>query len=273
MGEDATRKVVKALGIMITPGSLGPCESCAAGKAKQKNLPKSSYNDEPKANEENVVQAFMDIASLKNQKGKPTVTFPHWSIIVIDEEIQLKSMNCWKESGHAITNMHLDNASKNKLLKKRSDSKDWKLRIKFEFTARDMPQQNSIAKVAFLTIADRGRAMMHNANLDEKERYLLYHYAFDTATKLDGLVQVTKNGVMQSRYKHWCQEQPAWAKHLHTFGEAGTIKIKMETTPKPYDKGVQCIFVGYSNDHAGDCYLMWDPRTKCTHSLRDVIWL
>jgi hypothetical protein len=290
MGEDATRKAAKALGITITPGSLGPCESCAAGKAKQKNLPKSSYDDEPKAKEENIVRAFTDIASLKNHKGKPTVTYPHWSIVVIDEEIQLKvsnfykskdamveplceRMNRWKESGRAITNMRLDNAGENKLLKKRSDSKDWKLGIKFEFTARDTPQQNSIAEVAFSTIADRGRAMMHDANLDEKERYLLYRYAFDTATKLDGLVQVTKDGMTQSRYKHWCQEEPAWAKHLRTFGEAGTIKIKTDTTPKPYDKGVQCIFVGYSDDHAGDCYLMWDPKTKRTHSSRDVIWL
>jgi hypothetical protein len=192
---------------------------------------------------------------------------------VIDEEIQLKvssfykskdamvellceRMNCWKERGHAITNMCLHNAGKNKLLEKRSDSRDWKLGIKFEFTASDMPQQNSIAEVAFSTIADRGRSMMHDANLDEKEQYLLYCYAFDTATKLDGFVQVMKDGITQSRYKHWCQEEPAWAKHLRTFGEAGTIKIKTDTTPKPYEKGVQCIFVGYSNDHAGDCYLM-----------------
>jgi hypothetical protein len=105
---------------------------------------------------------------------------------VIDEEIQLKvssfykskdamleplceRMNRWKESGCAITNMCLDNAGENKLLKKRSDSKDWKLRIKFEFTARDTPQQNSIAEVGFSTIADWGRAMMHDANLDERE--------------------------------------------------------------------------------------------------------
>ena len=84
--------MAKALGITIMPGSLGLCESCVAGKAKQKNLPKSSYDDKPKAKEENIVRAFTDIASLKNQKGKPTVTFPHWSIIVIDEEISLFGM-------------------------------------------------------------------------------------------------------------------------------------------------------------------------------------
>jgi hypothetical protein len=50
-------------------------------------------------------------------------------------------------------------------------------------------------------------------------------------------------------------------------------KIKTDTTPKLYDKGVKCIFIGYSNDHAGDCYLMWDPKTKCMHSSGYVIWL
>jgi hypothetical protein len=46
-------------------------------------------------------------------------------------------MNHWKESGHDIMIMHLENAGENKLLKKRSNLKDWKLEIKFEFTARD----------------------------------------------------------------------------------------------------------------------------------------
>jgi hypothetical protein len=101
---------------------------------------------------------------------------------------------------------------------------------------------------------------------------LLYRYSFDTVTKLDGLGKVTKDQVTQSRYKHCCQEEQAWAKHLHTLGEAGMIKIKTDTTKKPYDKGVKCIFIGYSNDHVGDCYLMWDLKTKHTHIWRDVIW-
>jgi hypothetical protein len=31
--------------------------------------------------------------------------------------------------------------------------------------------------------------------------------------------------------------------------------------------------VGYSLDHAGDTYRMWNPKTKGLHNTRDVIWL
>ena len=60
----------------------------------------------------------------------------------------------WKQSGNPVKYVRLDNAGENKLLKKRCQSKDWKLKIEFEFTARDTPQQNSLAEVGFATIAN-----------------------------------------------------------------------------------------------------------------------
>jgi hypothetical protein len=44
-------------------------------------------------------------------------------------------------------------------------SLDWKLDIKFEYTGQDTPQRNSLAKVAFHTIASRGRPIMNAANV------------------------------------------------------------------------------------------------------------
>lgn len=43
--------------------------------------------------------------------------------------------------------------------------------------------------------------------------------------------------------------------------------------PKIADCGVQCMMVGYSTNHTGDCYKMWDPNTGRIHSTRDTIWL
>lgn len=290
MNEEMTRKTAKELEIVVTQGGLGPCDSCAAGKAKQKNLPRTEYDDMDAKKDESVRRAFTDIASVKVVSNKPRPPRPHWRIIVIDEDIQMKisdffktkngmveptleKFNKWNQAGIGITHLRLDNAGENKLLKKRSESAAWKMNIKFEFTARDTPQQNSIAEVAIATIANRGRAMMHDANLGEKERYLLYDKAFGTATKLDGLVPVTINGVTQSRYMHWYGQNPTFSLHLRTWGEAGTVKIKTDTTPKVNDKGVHCMFVGYADDHAGDVYEMWDPKTKRIHKTRDVIWL
>jgi hypothetical protein len=114
---------------------------------------------------------------------------------------------------------------------------------------------------------------MTATNVPETLRYLLYHKAFQYATDTDGLGVHTIGDVTTTRYKHFCGKNPKFAKHLRTWGEAGTVKIKTKTTPKLADRGVQCMFVGYAKDHEGDCYQMWDPKTKRVHETRDIIWL
>jgi hypothetical protein len=57
------------------------------------------------------------------------------------------------------------------------------------------------------------------------------------------------------------------------LGESGTVKAKTDTTPKIVDRGIQCIFVGYSKDHDGDCVEMWYPKTNKVYTTRDVVWL
>jgi len=60
---------------------------------------------------------------------------------------------------------------------------------------------------------------------------------------------------------------------LRTWGEAGVVKIRGITTPKVDDRGVPCMFVGYSEDHPGDTYRMYNPAKSSIHETRDVIWL
>jgi hypothetical protein len=33
------------------------------------------------------------------------------------------------------------------------------------------------------------------------------------------------------------------------------------------------MFIGYTDDHDGDVYLMWNPKTERVHITRDVIWM
>jgi len=182
-GEDVTRKTAKLLGWELIPGPMMPCESCAAGKAKQKNVPKIS---EGKPAEDGKSRIFLDIATVKSKEGKPKATKPNWRIMV-DERTQLKFSNfyptkngmveptCeqfhkWKSNGILVDYVRMDNAGENTLLQKRSESKDWKLGIKFEYTARATPQQNALAEVSLATLANRGRAIMSAANLPEEIR-------------------------------------------------------------------------------------------------------
>jgi hypothetical protein len=80
------RMMAKELGWELSPGNLKSCDACAAGKAKQNNVPKVSSHEVATANEARV---FFDIATVKGPKKRPNVRIPNWRII-IDERTQLK---------------------------------------------------------------------------------------------------------------------------------------------------------------------------------------
>ncbi len=63
-----------------------------------------------------------------------------------------------------------------------------------------------------------------------------------------------------TRYEATKQNLPSWTKDLHVFGEDGVVKIKKNS--KLGDQATTCIFVNYSDQHAGDCYQMFNPKTN-----------
>jgi hypothetical protein len=90
---------------------------------------------------------------------------------------------------------------------------------------------------------------------------------------LDGLIPIELDGKLKPRVVHWSGKLPDFAKHLRTWGEAGTVKTKTPTTATLADRGVHCMFVRYALDHAGAVYRMWNPKTGWVHETCDVIWL
>ena len=122
-------------------------------------------------------------------------------------------------------------------------------------------------------MANRGRAILGRANVPTTVRHLLWREAFKTTTLLDGLQVITVDGKEATRYVHWNKTNPAFSKHLRTWGEAGTVKLKTKMTLKLNDRGATCMMVGYALEHPGDTYRMWDPKTKGVHVTRDIIWL
>lgn len=283
--EEATRKTAKHLGWTISKGAMSPCLSCTIAKAKQKNTVKESKHEAAKACGERI---FTDIASVKPKDGIMP-SRPHWCIKV-DERTQMKfssfhknkddmvEPSCelfhkWNLAGKTVKFIRCDNAGENRTLENRANGVDWKLNIQFEYTPRDTPQHNHLAELAFASIANKGRALMSAANIPMSVRYKVWVKAFDHATALDGLIVVTIDGLTATRYEHWYGGLPKWVKHLKTWGESGTVKVKTKTTPKLADRGIQCMFVGHSKDHDGDCYEMWYPKTNSIYHSRDVVWL
>ena len=167
----------------------------------------------------------------------------------------------------------MDNGGENQKLVKRLNSPTWKLYPTIEYTARDTPQHNHLAEVAFATVYGRGRAMMIMAKVPEDWKPILAQKAFETATKLDGLIPITIDGVTKPRVEHWCGKIPGFAHHLRKWGEAGIVKVKTTKTPKLGDRGITCMMVGYASDHAGDCYEMLNTTTRRIIETRDIIWI
>ena len=267
--ERRTRETAKHLGWELKEGKMKPCGACTAGKAKQKSVPKESTHQVAKSNGERV---FLDIATVKAPPGQKGLVNSNWRMLV-DEKTQLKfstfhqsksgmveptceQFQKWKAAGMPVKQVRCDNAGENKQLEKRAASADWKLDIDFEYTARDTPQQNHLAEIALAVITNRGRALMHRANVPYEMKFKLWKEAFRTATLLDGLTVCEIDGKKATRYEHWCGRNPAFAKHLRTWGEVGTVKVKTKTSPKLADKGKHCVFVGYAESHDGDCYRM-----------------
>jgi hypothetical protein len=60
---------------------------------------------------------------------------------------------------------------------------------------------------------------------------------------------------------------------LRTWEEAGTVNMKMKTTPKIQDRLVQCLMVGHVNDSVEDVYREWDSITTKVHETHFIIWL
>ena len=96
------------------------------------------------------------------------------------------------------------------------------------------------SKLGFAGIACKARAMMVQANLQEKIKYKVCKECFNCATNLSILAIVTLNGKTATRRKHFYEEKPCYVKHLRIWGEAGTVstgknrKVGNRGTPMIY---------------------------------------
>ena len=284
----ATVQIAESLGWVLTGNQTINCASCAAGKAKQKSLNKVKIPDPD--DEKNWYRAYLDISTVRKAENMPVPPNPNWCIIVLGTNVQLKFshffksknnmveptcelLHRWGQAGVLIKKLRMDNAGENIALEKRLKSESWKNPVEVEYTARDTPQQNSVAEVAFYALANKARAAMHHANLPMEMRFRLFGEIFTTITLLDGLTIIEVDGLKQSRYEHIFKKKPKFVKYLRTIGEAGTVKITSDTTPKLQDRGIHCIFVGYALNHPEGCYRVYDPATQRVHQSRDVVWL
>jgi hypothetical protein len=178
----------------------------------------------------------------------------------------------FKSEGKPIKYIRCDDGGENIGLMNRLQGSDWQLLVQFEFTGRDTPQRNHLAEDAFATIAGCGRAIMSAAGVPKNYLENFWREAFQTATYLGGFTMVELDNKYLTRFEHWNGSLPRFISNLHEWGEVDIVKLRTSTTPKIYDRGKPCMFVGYCLNHAGDTFRMWDPDTKRVHLSQDIVW-
>ena len=128
IGEDAVQKIAGHLGWHLTQGMITACELCAVGKAHHQNL---GHCSEVMVSMHPMCVHF-DISSIKKLESVSHIHKPHLQIIVIDAmqlkfvhffetkdgmvEPPCKLFSRWKQSGHMVDIVWLDNARENMLL-------------------------------------------------------------------------------------------------------------------------------------------------------------
>jgi hypothetical protein len=180
-------------------------------------------------------QVYSNILTVKQLDDGPTVTIPNWHMLVneaailkvspfYDSKRGMVEPTCelfhrcgsWKLGGFPVKVVRQDNAGENKLLQSQSDSAAWNLGIKYKYTARDTPQQNHLAELAFATIINKARAMMASANIPVEVRFKLWKEAIQMATDPDGLILRNIEGNTKTRSEHAYGSNPKFGTHLWT---------------------------------------------------------
>lgn len=279
VGIDRIRATAKLWGWTLM-GKLAPCESCAIGKGKQKAVPKETGTRAEKPGE----RLFIDISSVNHASsgGKK-----YWVMVVDDHSrfkwsrfIRQKSdlsseitplVQELKSKGFEIKFVRMDNAGENKTLGKQLK----RMGIEIEYTAPDTPQMNGVVERGFAVCTAKGRAMMHDAGFNDNLKRTLWAECFNTATLLENIIPRQVPGNALSPYQlFWGKDKsPRYAKFLRPFGEKGIISVRKRIKGKLDDRGFEAIMLGYADDHAGDCYRMYNPKTRHVLLTRDVTWM
>jgi hypothetical protein len=289
MNEEYTRKSANYLGWTITRGSLGKCESCAIGKARQKNIGKGDANPPTCIGELWYIDG-MSIKQTKKTKGpfpsnnkavmfiehKTGTGFLGWfntkDAFINDYIIKMNVLRNRRK--YSFKRLRADGAGENKSFVKEANGKDWKFTIEPEWTARATPQANLVENPIFVCTM-RARTLQAEANVPDDMKNITFPLAYKFAYQTRALEVIDIEGSMQTRHEHLFGMLPNYAnqKCMRRWGEAVTIKVKGKQDPKSKENGITCMLGCYSDNRSSDCYTCFDPKTLQSYHSRDATWL
>jgi len=133
----------------------------------------------------------------------------------------------------------------------------------YSYTAHKTPQQNGCVERKSATLFGRVHAMLNAADYIGERTNLqhgLWAEAVAVATKVENIL-VSENKPMPA-YNSFFRKEAPYAKHLCTFGECSMVHDRKKIRSKLENHGEKCIFVGYTENHAGNVYRMFNLQTR-----------
>ena len=110
---------------------------------------------------------------------------------------------------------------------------------------------------------------MITAKFSDYHQGLLWAEAVFTMTRITNLVSNSLN--IKCPDWLWYGTQPTIYRHLVQFGRIGYVTRRGKTA-KLQQKALKCVMIGYSDNHSGDTYRLFNPNTKKVVQSRDVTW-
>jgi hypothetical protein len=272
------KETSKAHNIQLTDVHHIPCQHCAKAKIRMKNIPKENDNIATKKGE----RLLIDISWIR------TATYAdnrYW-LLVMDEYTNFLwsfFMKTKDETKHHVITLILDlqkdkNITVNFIRCDHSGETKYiqqaiipipKIKVKFEFTAPDTPQQNGKIERKFATMYGKVRATLNEAEFTWPLRRSMWAYCALLITKMDNAL--IHSDVHLSPYELFYNYNPAWPPHLHSFGEIAIAKKPKKIQAKLKNRGSPAICLGPGADHKEDVYSFWNPKTRqCNQSFPAV---
>ena len=276
-GSDRLKRTAAIHGLRLK-GDLKICEDCAVAKARQKNV-NQDWKEGSRTPGERV---YLDISSIKNKSYGGS---RFWVLIVDDYtdycwSIFLKAKSDLKAkvttlltdlkiAGVNVKFIRCDDSGENKALFEECHSKGYG--IKFEFSGPRTPQRNGKVERKFQTFFGRIRAMLNSAGLKDNLRSGVWAECAMTVTFLSNITSIKNQEICPYQLLYGCK--PRLPASLRSFGEMGIVTTKDKIQSKLNNRGMPCMFVGYSVHHAHDVYRMLNIESEIIINSRDIIWL
>jgi len=113
--------------------------------------------------------------------------------------------------------------------------------------------------------------MLNASKFNWASRHKMWAYSANQATDLENIIVQPENKA--TAYELFYTKNPDWMDSLHKFGEISILRDPVRIRSKLKNRGFPAIYLGPAKHHAKNVHTFWNPRTECSLTSRNVVFL